>query len=194
ASGNNCTVPGTPTMFFNNFVVSPSAGLSTATVGTNATDTKTVGNTAFLAFQIGGLTWTGPVGFGDILMTYAVTGGIQGVDLMLQATQVTNGGSMTITEVVCNVPFVSTLCPGTTLANISITSSGGVATNNASFAATGLVYIKKDIQFNGATSSELVNSHTSPVPEPMTLSLMGLGLIGLGLIGRRVTKSRHDLS
>jgi hypothetical protein len=30
----------------------------------------------------------------------------------------------------------------------------------------------------------------NPVPEPMTLSLMGFGLIGLGLAGRKLRKNQ----
>jgi hypothetical protein len=48
------------------------------------------------------------------------------------------------------------------------------------------VFINKDIQFNGFMAmSEVTNSHLSGVPEPMTLSMMGIGLLSLGLLRRR---------
>ena len=58
------------------------------------------------------------------------------------------------------------------------------------------LYITKDFGASrgtgegSATISAVVNqySNTSAVPEPASLSMMGLGLLGLGLIGRRKRK------
>jgi hypothetical protein len=190
---NTCSVIGNPSLVFSNFTVSPNVGISTATVGIAppSAGTGVVGNQTNLIFQLGGLTWTGSVGFGDILMTYVVTGGLSGIDIDLQASPVTNGGSMTITEIACDTAFVGSNCTGNTLANLSVTSNGNNAFNSLSFSPTATVYIKKDIQFNGATTSEFENSHlsgVSGVPEPMTLSMMGVGLLGLCLFGRKLRK------
>jgi len=148
---------------------------------------------------------------GDIELQYEVTGGLNGVDIILQASPNVNipGGAVVVTEVACTAAFVSGVCSGETLANYSVSSSGGVAmasqvpwltcgapgapsTPNclASLPYSGPVYIKKDLAFDGATTSELVNSHVELItaPEPVTLSLMGFGLLGLGLMGRRLRK------
>jgi hypothetical protein len=175
---------------FSNFTVSPSAGLSAATVGLAAGPppggTGVVGSDVDLVFQFGGLSWTGPVGYGDILLTYAVSYA-QGVDLAVQGTPVGSPGQITITEIVCTQAFSGSNCNGTTLANYAVTSTNGSSASGFSnFTGTSNIFIKKDIQFNGATTSEITNSQL--VPEPMTLSLMGLGLLGLGIAGRRFRK------
>jgi hypothetical protein len=196
-SGNQCFVTGAASVLFSNFSVNASAGFTAYTVGIRpgaggtppgGGNTGLVGGNILLDFQLGGCAGPGCPGNGDVLMFYQVDGGIQGVDMTVQATP-TNGGSLTIIEIVCAVAFVSNACPGApsnTLANYSITSNGQTVSDFRTFASTGQVFIKKDIQFNGASISEFVNSQT--IPEPMTLSLMGLGLLGLGLIGRRVRK------
>jgi hypothetical protein len=180
---NNCSVTGA-NLIFSNFALSES-GMTSATVGIAdaAAGTGVFGGEVVLAFELGGELWTGPTGFGDILMFYEVTPGISGIDIDLQATPVVQGGQMTITEIACSQAFTGTVCGGTTLANISVTSGGQAAFNAATFPATGPVFIKKDISFNGAVTSEFENSQL--IPEPMTFTLMGAGLLGLGVFGRR---------
>jgi hypothetical protein len=201
------------TLTFSNFTVNPGAGFNTAAVGiVAAPSTAVVGADVDLAFQIGGLSGSGVTNdLGDIELQYEVTGGLNGVDIILQASPNVNipGGAVVVTEVACTAAFVSGVCSGETLANYSVSSSGGVAmasqvpwltcgapgapsTPNclASLPYSGPVYIKKDLAFDGATTSELVNSHVELItaPEPVTLSLMGFGLLGLGLMGRRLRK------
>ncbi len=180
---NNCSVAGS-NLIFSNFALSES-GMSAATVGIAdaAAGTGVFGGEVVLAFELGGELWTGATGFGDILLFYEVTPAISGIDIDLQASPVVQGGQMTITEIACSQAFTGTVCGGTTLANISVTSGGQAAFNAASFPTTGPVFIKKDIQFNGAITSEFENSQL--VPEPMTFTLMGAGLLGLGVFGRR---------
>jgi hypothetical protein len=180
---NNCSVTGASLMF-SNFALSES-GMTAATVGIGnaAAGTGVSNGEVVLAFELGGLLWSGATGFGDILMFYEVTPAISGVDLTLQATPVVAGGQMTITEVACSQAFTGTFCGGTTLANFSVTSGGQAVFNSAIFPTQGPVFIKKDIQFNGAITSEFQNSQL--IPEPMSLSLMGAGLLGLGIFGRR---------
>jgi hypothetical protein len=155
--------------------VSPVVGIGNASGGTGA-----VGSQVYLGFELAGVgAGSTRTGVGDILLQYEASGGVGGVDISLQATPLAAGGSITITEVVCTVAFVGNTCQGTTLANIFATSTGQAAT----FAFTDPVFIKKDISFINATTSEFTNSQLTP--EPMTFSLMGAGLLGLGIFGRR---------
>lgn len=188
AGGFSCTLA---PLTFSNFTVTPGSGFTAATIGIIGGGTGLNNGDANIEFQIGGLQGTGnnvANGTGDVLLTYVVTGGLIGLDLNLQATPLTSGGSMTIFETACTVAFVSGSCGGTTLANFSVTSTGNNASNQQLFSSSwsGPVYIKKDIQFNGASASEFNNSQI--VPEPMTFSLLGLGLLGVGLVGRRLRK------
>jgi len=161
------------------FIVQPVVGIGNAGAGTGV-----VGSEVLLGFELAGVgAGSTANGVGDILLQYEATGGIAGVDISLQATPLVSGGSITITEVVCTVAFVGNSCGGTTLANIFVTSSGQAATASAFFATTTPVFIKKDISFINATTSEFTNSQLTP--EPMTFSLMGAGLLGLGIFGRR---------
>jgi hypothetical protein len=182
-------------LLFNSFTVSPSAGFTSATVGisNDASGSGTYGGDVDLAFQIGGLTGPGVgTALGDVELMYTVQGGLSGIDIRLQASPVTTGGQMTVTEVACSAAFVGGVCSGTTLAHYSVTSGGQVATNQQFFIPPygGEVWIKKDLSYNGATASELVNSQIVPelVPEPVTFSLMGAGLLGAGILRRRLRK------
>jgi hypothetical protein len=172
-------------LIFSNFSVTPSGGLTSANVGlADAAGTGVVGSDVDLGFQLslGFSNVSDPVG--DLLLFYTVTGGITGVDLAIQGSPAVQGGYIQVTEVACSVPF-TTVCPTVdTLANYVATSlNGSAAFMQAVFASTSPVYIKKNLNFEGATTSEFTNSQLTP--EPMTLSLMGLGLLGLGIFGRR---------
>lgn len=179
-----CQVTGSA-LIFSNFTVTPSGGLTSANVGlADAAGTGVVGSDVDLGFQLslGFSNVSDPVG--DLLLFYTVTGGITGVDLAIQGSPAVQGGYIQVTEVACSVPF-TTVCPTVdTLANYVATSlNGSAAFMQAVFASTSPVYIKKNLNFEGATTSEFTNSQLTP--EPMTLSLMGLGLLGLGIFGRR---------
>lgn len=176
---NACFVTGASNILFSNFTVSP----TTATIGINTDPnvTKVANGNVYLGFQVSGLQSLTT----DVLLNYVVTGGIQGIDLSFQASPGQGGGNVTITEIACKVAFTLGVCAGegNTLANLVVISNGNAAFGSSTFAGTGTVYIKKDIQFNNASMSDFVNSHA--VPEPMTLSMMGIGLLGLGLARRR---------
>lgn len=183
------------TLTFSNFSVSASSGFTSAQIGIqNGGSTGVFGNEVDLGFQIGGLQGSGVTSaLGDVELQYEVTGGVGGVDITLQASPLISGGSETVTEIACSAAFVSGVCSGNTLANYVVISTGGVVSNSQIpwlppyQGYEGPVFIKKDLSYDGATTSELVNSQAA-VPEPMTFSLVGAGLLGLGLLGRRLRK------
>jgi hypothetical protein len=180
-----CIVNGS-NLIFSNFGVSATGGLSTATVGlSDLAGTGTFGSEVNLGFQLtlGFANVADPTG--DLLLTYEVTGGISGVDINIAGTPVAAPYQITVTETVCSQAFVAGACPTIDLlGSYAVTSTNGSdAIGNITFAYSTPVFIKKDISFNGAITSEFDNSQL--VPEPMTLSLMGIGLLGLGVFGRR---------
>jgi len=186
ASGNSCQVAGSQ-FIFSNFTVGSSAGFTSATVGIAADAvTRYEANETYLHFQFGGIQGPGSPAFGDIILNYLVTGPITGIDLSIQASPLVPFSNITVTEVACSVAFVNAACPGVTLANLMAISFGNAVNVSQSFAQVGAVWIRKDIQFNGATSSELVNSHASTVPEPWSVGLVGLGLLGIWVARRGI--------
>ena len=166
---------------FSNFVVSP----STVIVGIGSESTLVGGNDVVLDLHLSGFTSLNV----DTFLNYQVDGAITGVDMGFQAPTTTDGSNVRIFETVCKVAFdaVFHTCvgDGNTLANFSLVSSGAAVSTTVTFAQQSRVFIKKDIQFNGSSISDFNNSHLTGVPEPMTLSMMGLGLLGLGLMRRR---------
>jgi hypothetical protein len=181
-----CYDPGDPSLIFSNFVVSVS-GATSVVVGIPASSTG--GGNVDLEFQLSIAGETVP-GSADVELSYTVTGGLGGIDDNFQASPLGSGGSVTITEIACSVPFLSTGCPlpaSDTLANYAGVSTGQVVSDSATFAAgiVSPVYIKKDIDYSDAAMSEFTNSQFTGVPEPMTFSLIGAGLLGLGFMGRR---------
>lgn len=152
------------------------AGLTSVTVffGQNS---NVSGSTVYVNFQL--QHQPSPVQAADILLTYAVSGLLVGVDLFLGA----HLAPVTIIENVCAVPFQQGACPaGSLLASYSVNSANPI--NAAFFAPHQTIYIVKDIQLGpGAAISDFTNSHH--VPEPLTLSLTGLGLLAAGWLGRR---------
>jgi PEP-CTERM motif len=185
ANNFSCTLDG---LTFSNFTVSITGDLDPTQVGLSSNTTAVSGDEVNLGFQFNDNFSNSPADTGDLMITYEVTGAITGVDNNIQGV---GTGTITVLETVCSVALVDSDCPTSptndvlgTLTNTS--TNGSDATSSTTFSAASPVFIKKDISFNGAATSEFTNSQlVGQVPEPMTLSLMGAGLLGLGFFGRR---------
>jgi hypothetical protein len=127
----------------------------------------------------------GSPSFNDVNLQFEVAGGVSGVGLSL------NGAPTAfVTENVCKTQQTAgsgNCTPGNLLAYLTAYGNNGVST--ASFSTTDPIWIFKDISDGGYPMSETTQIYTSGVPEPMTLSMMGVGLLGLSLISRRRKKS-----
>ncbi len=120
----------------------------------------------------------------DLWLYFTVTGaGLDQVDLAVTGT----GSS--VSETVCAVAFGD----GNSCSNVltSLSNTGANSKLSGLFGPVSTIYIFKDIHVGpvGSDAGHLTSLgqsfHSSAVPEPATLSMMGLGLLGLGLIGRR---------
>jgi hypothetical protein len=175
----SCTLGG---LTFSSFTVNgvpnpPGTTIYLSSIGTQSGP----GGEVDLGFQLA-TPWNGTtVTASDTVLMYSVTGpgDIVGVNNLQSG-----GQGVVIQEIVCSVAFVSGNCSQTNqLANFS-----NPPTSSGTFSAQSTIYILKDISQNGpnASISGFLNSvETSTVPEPATLSMMGLGLLGFGLMGRR---------
>jgi hypothetical protein len=180
--GLDCTLGG---LEFSNFTVNGVPAPPGTTIFLTGTSTSAVETD--LSFQLA-TPWNGTtVTTADTTFLYTVSN-VTGLADIVGVNNLQSGGAgVVIQEIVCNEAFVSNVCPtGHTLTNFSNPPTG-----SGSFAAQSTIYILKDISQNGpnASISNFTNSvETSTVPEPASLSMMGLGLLGLGLIGRRKRK------
>jgi len=132
----------------------------------------------------------------DLHFYFQVAGGVSGIDLAV------GGTNSSITERACSTPINRTggsNCTGGLSSQLAaLTNFSGNSPVTANFASTSPVYVFKDILVDGrrsGTGAELTSFsqsfHTipvlddSPVPEPLSMGLMGSGLIGLLLLKRR---------
>ena len=133
----------------------------------------------------------------DVKIGYTALGGVQGLLLAFSAESHTGGAVNSVTEnywLGCNSITPALSC-GAVSGTLVISTSNNPGPVSAFFANTNAITVSKDIladatQATGqgelAHISGVVNGLV--VPEPMTLSLMGLGLLAIGFAGRRIRK------
>jgi hypothetical protein len=125
----------------------------------------------------------------DIHFEFEVTANSGTISLISEYLANNGIGMGGIGERICDSAGVSTsgTCAGTQLGTLNALN-GGTAT--ITFPGQTSIWIWKDIDIiNPATDSNSSFDQnfgtSSTVPEPMTLSMMGVGLLGLSLISRR---------
>jgi len=95
-----------------------------------------------------------------------------------------SANSVSITFTGTGIAYTGTSGSGSSLAVVSFTSQ-----NNVPGTITAILAEVTNPNGSGFTDSvSATYDTTSTVPEPATLSMMGLGLLGLGMIGRRKRK------
>jgi hypothetical protein len=174
AAGLQCTLGGL-TFDFSSVSFSPQSMNDALTLV--AANTVVNGSDVVLGFQIG----PGASGFPvDVTIAYTVTSdtaNISGIDASYQGATGTIFENASVNGVV-----VSNISDGLNNNNVNVTG------NPPTFGPYSSISISKDI--DAIDFSEFTDSvQVSSVPEPMTLSMMGVGLLGLSLISRRRKKS-----
>jgi hypothetical protein len=187
----SCTFAG---LTFSNFTVIATNGPGIAEV--DLASASIVGNDVILNFNpnLGINSKGGQIT--DLHFTFTVSGPVTGADADVSVLNATLG------EVICSDPNASG-CTGTNVlfaAQVSSLQSADCQGNTkggtnppavCNFGSgVNTAYVFKDIGIApGGSLTSFNESFYTGVPEPMTLSMMGVGLLGLGLISRRRKQS-----
>jgi len=179
---------------FSNFVpVGPNTGAYAGT--TSVIQNSLIGSATLNPNQTAWTTFTGPAGgpiIFDLQTLNAGFGSLAGCanNNVGNTCTLSNTSGITITQIAANavsislsgagIAYTGTSGTGSTPTVVSFTSQ-----NNVPGTITGIIAaISSGAGFTTNSVSATFDS-TSAIPEPMTVSMMGLGLLGLGLISRR---------
>jgi|HubBroStandDraft_5_1064220.scaffolds.fasta_scaffold23199_3 hypothetical protein len=168
-SADSCSIG---SYVFSNFQVAGGAGDNfTAGPTTGFTLDAIVSAAGTLEFSFTNL------GGGDIELYYTITSGVP--NMLLQA-----GTTSSVSEVICATAFTApnSTCGGTPL---NLTTPFGVTSLNPS-SLTLVTPANEDFVVKDITGGSEI--FQTIIPEPMTLSLMGIGLVGIGFFGRKLRK------
>src|SRR5579872_1675523 len=196
-----CTINGTWT--FSNFSFSSTNSGGTAPNNTQEVIAPLSGSGVGFSFTPT-IPWIATTGIADVELQYKVTftGNITSISQTLTGTISNPAGFDNITDDYCTAGTLPAgSCAGVQVLNSNLFASGTV-TNSASFAATNVVSVLKDVSANATGfpgSTDTVTSFnncfngtcTAAVPEPGSSGLAGLGL-GLGLIALGSIKLRRS--
>jgi hypothetical protein len=125
-------------------------------------------------------------------------GVVQDLELFYQITNLTastmtlsSGSASAVTEYICGAPTLVSGSPVTGCPNgdpltpggLPLTTIGAQTDGPVTIGSATIDYVDKDI--TGGSEVFQDPNVSGGVPEPMSLSLMGIGLLGIGLLGRR---------
>lgn len=176
---------------FSNFEVVDAGTTLPSIVNLVEAKLDTAARVVYLNFNPNLLAWPGTVE--DIHFYFKVSGPLTGIDLAV------GGTSSAITERACSTGInrnAGNNCIGGISNQLAaITNVSGQSAITETFAMVNTAYIFKDVLADGRRSrggAELTTfsqSFHTPVPEPMSLGLMGGGLVTLALLRKRAVRS-----
>jgi hypothetical protein len=191
--GGSCTIDG---LTFSNFSFSSSG---TTMLPASSVTVKVINGPTF-GFEFDTSMSAGIGQTEDILVSFVVTGAISDLHASFNGS-FSGAGTSSDTETYCEngtllPPAANCSGQNQTLGQLSLTNPPfNIAPPPVNFLPVlSSIAISKDINVTGgsnvdhpgtATISQITDTFSTPVPEPMTLSMMGIGLLGLGLMRRR---------